>query len=179
MHPFDEAIALEPGSDGAMRGHTSELYWNFVSPFGGVTAAVLLNAMLSSSERSGDPLTLTVNFAAPIRRGAFAVAARPLRSTRTTQHWAAQLTQGDDPQPYATAVAVFAARRSTWNLTEAVPPSVASPTEIDQYVPFPSLRWPAMYDMRYVRGRVKADNADSITTHGSVTKHRARWITHR
>ena len=163
MHPFDQAIALEPLGDGIVRGHTSERYWNFVGPYGGVTAASMLNAMLSSPERLGDPLTLTVNFAAPIRAGAFTVAARPLRSTRTTQHWAAQLTQGNDPQPLASAVSVFAVRRSTWNLTEAKPPDIAGLEDSEQYLPFPKLRWPAMYDMRYVRGRVLAENADSLT----------------
>ena len=44
MHLFDQAIALEPLGGGVFRGHTSERYWNFVSPFGGITAAVLLNA---------------------------------------------------------------------------------------------------------------------------------------
>jgi hypothetical protein len=163
MHPFDQAIALEPLGSGASRGHTSERYWNFVSPYGGVTAAVLLNAMLRSPQRQGDPLTLTVNYAAPIQAGAFTIAARPLRSTRTTQHWAAQLTQGEDPQPLASAVSVFAARRTTWNLTEAAPPDVGRPEESDQYLPFPDLRWPTMYDMRYVRGRVMAENEDSLT----------------
>jgi len=119
--------------------------------------------MLCSPERIGDPLTLTVNYAAPIREGAFAVAAQPLRSTRTTQHWAAQLTQADDPQPLATAVSVFAVRRTTWNLTEATPPDVGRPDDSEQYLPFPNLRWPTMYDMRYVRGELAAENSDSLT----------------
>jgi hypothetical protein len=163
MHLFDQAIALEPLGGGVFRGHTSERYWNFVSPFGGITAAVLLNAMLRSPQRLGDPLTLTVNFAGPISAGAFTVAASPLRTTRTTQHWAAQLTQGEDLQPLASAVAVFAQRRTTWNLTEATPPDVGGPEACDQYLPFPNLRWPTMYDMRYVRGQVMAENQDSLT----------------
>ena len=163
MHPFDQAIALERLADGTLHGHTSELYWNFVSPYGGVTAAALLNAMLSSTERIGDPLTLTVNYAAPIAAGAFTIAARPLRATRTTQHWAAQLTQRDNLHPLVSAVSVFAARRSTWNLTEAVPPDAGRPEDCDQYMPFPKLRWPAMYEMRYARGQVLGENRDSLT----------------
>jgi len=163
MPPFDQAIALEPIGAGVWRGHTSELYWNFVSPYGGVTAAALLNAMLQSPERIGDPLTLTVNYAAAIRPGPFTVAATPLRSTRTTQHWAVQLTQGDDPRPLAAAVSVCAERRPTWNLAEAAPPEVEHLQDSEQYLPFPNLRWPAMYDMRYVRGHVMAENEDSLT----------------
>jgi acyl-CoA thioesterase len=163
MHPFDQAIALEAIADDALRGHISELYWNFVSPYGGVTAAVLLNSMLLSAERIGDPLTLTVNFAGPIRAGAFTVARRVLRATRTTQHWAVQLTQGEDPQPLTSAVSVFAARRPTWNLTEAAPPDVGPADDSGQATPFPKLRWPAMYQMRYVRGRAMRENPDSLT----------------
>ncbi len=163
MHPFDQAIDLEPISAGLWRGHTSEHYWNFVSPYGGVTGAALLNAILKSPERIGDPLTLTINYAAPIERGPFTVTARPLRSTRTTQHWALQLMQGDDPAPYASAVSVFAVRRSTWNLTEAVPPDVRHLQASEQSLPFPNLRWPAMYEMRYVRGNAMVENEDSLT----------------
>ena len=74
-----------------------------------------------------------------------------------------QLTQGDDPLALASAVSVFAVRRSTWDLTEAVPPDVEHLADSKQSLPFPKLRWPAMYDMHYVRGRAMAENEDSLT----------------
>ena len=41
-HAFDSAIHLEARADGVFLGHTSEKYWNFVGPFGGITAATAL-----------------------------------------------------------------------------------------------------------------------------------------
>jgi len=38
----------------------------FVGPFGGVTAATMLRAIIEHPQRTGDPLALTVNFCAPI-----------------------------------------------------------------------------------------------------------------
>ena len=46
QHPFDQAIALTPTAEGAYTGATSPAYANMVGPFGGVTAAVALNAVL-------------------------------------------------------------------------------------------------------------------------------------
>ena len=47
IHPFDEAIQLEPQGDGHWRGHTHEAYGNMVGPFGGATAAAALAAVLA------------------------------------------------------------------------------------------------------------------------------------
>jgi hypothetical protein len=163
MHPFDLALALERQGPDRVRGHTSEQYWNFVSPYGGITAAVLLSAIEQHPQRIGDPLTLTVNYAAPITPGPFVLTTRLLRASRTTQHWAVYLTQGDDEQPLATGLTVFALRRATWNLTEATPPDVAHLVESREPMPFGRLRWPAMYDIRYVRGSFTEPNQDSLT----------------
>ena len=38
-HPFDAAVALQAGEDGASTGRTSPAYANFIGPYGGVTAA--------------------------------------------------------------------------------------------------------------------------------------------
>jgi hypothetical protein len=70
MHPFDEAIQLTPQGD-HYRGQTSPKYANMVGPFGGVTAATLLRAVMDHPECQGEPLALTVNFAAPVADGAF------------------------------------------------------------------------------------------------------------
>ena len=60
-HPFDQAIALLPGADGSWVGRTTPAYGNMVGPFGGITAAVLLNAVLRHPQCQGEPLALTVN----------------------------------------------------------------------------------------------------------------------
>ena len=83
-HPFDQAIGLEPLAGGCFRGRTSDDYWNFVGPYGGILAAVVLNAVLIRPDRIGDPLSLTVNYAAPVRAGEFEVETRLMRASRTT-----------------------------------------------------------------------------------------------
>jgi hypothetical protein len=46
MHPFDRAMRLQAIGEGVFAGHTSDDYWNFTGPFGGTTAATLLNAAM-------------------------------------------------------------------------------------------------------------------------------------
>jgi hypothetical protein len=50
-HTFDQAIALTPTAEGEYTGATSPAYANMVGPFGGVTAAVALNAVLQHPPR--------------------------------------------------------------------------------------------------------------------------------
>ena len=54
-HLFDDATRVRAG-DSRWIGHTSTDYWAFVGPFGGVTAATMLRALIDHPERSGDPL---------------------------------------------------------------------------------------------------------------------------
>ena len=55
-HPFDQALVLESTAPGHFRGHTNPAYWNMVGPFGGITAATVLRAILLHPDRLGDPL---------------------------------------------------------------------------------------------------------------------------
>jgi len=162
-HPFDEAIRLEPADGGRLNGHTSKKYWNFVGPFGGITAATALNGILLRADRQGDPLALTVNYMAPIKEGAFAVETTLIRSNRSTQHWAVQIAQEDDAGPALGAIAVFANRRETWALREAEPPHAPPPGDCKPFAPRLQIRWPQMYEMRYARGRFGQENPDSVT----------------
>src|SRR5436190_23904797 len=82
LHPFDTALALEPLGDGRFGGATNEQYWNMISPFGGLTAAIMLNAVLRHPERQGDPIALTINFGAPIQRCECSAESRLRRAKR-------------------------------------------------------------------------------------------------
>ena len=161
MHAFDEAVRLQPLGEGRYRGHTSEKYWNFVGPFGGITAATALNGLLQRTERIGDPLSLTANFMAPIKAGAFDVETKLVRSNRSTQHWSVQLVQ--EGEAVLGAIAVFAARRDTWGLREAVPPEAPPPEACRKFEPRMEILWPRMYEMRYARGHFGKENPDSVT----------------
>ena len=82
-HLFDDATRVTAG-DSRWQGRTSDDYWAFVGPFGGVTAATILRSLIDHPERSGDPLSLTVNFCAPIGPGAFDLDVRLVKANRST-----------------------------------------------------------------------------------------------
>jgi acyl-CoA thioesterase len=44
MHPLDQALALQPQGEGIFAGRTHPAWANMVGPFGGITAAQLLQA---------------------------------------------------------------------------------------------------------------------------------------
>jgi acyl-CoA thioesterase len=143
QHPFDEAVALQAQADGSWLGHTSPAYANMVGPFGGITTAQALTAVLRHPGRLGDPVALTVNFCAAVNDGAFVVQARPVRTNRSTQHWVIEMQQ--DGQAVFTATAVTAVRRETWSLDEEAMPVCPPPHE----VPLPQARAPMEFVKRY------------------------------
>ncbi len=131
-HLFDEATRVTAG-DSRWTGHTSEDYWAFVGPFGGITAATLLRAIIEHPQRLGDALSLTVNFCAPIAKGAFDLDVRLIKANRSTQHWSVELTQ-DGGEAAAFATAVFAVRRPSWSHQQAKFPGAAG---FEQTRPYP------------------------------------------
>jgi hypothetical protein len=147
-HAFDAAIALTPDGAGRLRGETSAGYWAFVGPFGGMTAAAMLRAVTTDPRAAGDPLALTVNYAAPIAQGAFDVHPRLLRANRSTQHWLVELSQGA-AEPAAVATVVLAERRESWSQQIATPPT---PADAPVYDSGPSANWPARYRFRFASG---------------------------
>jgi acyl-CoA thioesterase len=150
MHSFDAAIALAPHGEGAWQGHTSAAYANMIGPFGGVTAAQALNAVLRHRERLGEPIAFTVNFAAALADGSFIVLARPARTNRSTQHWIVEMRQGE--RTVLTATAVTALRRDTWGATEMTMPHVPGAQEVPPPTRRARVEWINRYDMRFIHG---------------------------
>lgn len=149
-HVFDQAIALEPQADGTFTGHTSAAYANMVGPFGGVTAAQVMNAVLLHPQRLGDPVSLTINFAAALSHAPFVVAARAARTNRSTQHWVIEVRQGGET--VITATAFTALRRDTWGVDEESMPVCPPPQDVpvgDGPMP---IEWVKRYEMRPVAG---------------------------
>ena len=94
-HPLDAALALTQDTPGHFLGHTAKPYWNMVGPFGGITAAAIVRAIMAHPERLGEPLSLTVNYAGALSTGPFTVQATPVRTNRSTQHWSVTILQTD------------------------------------------------------------------------------------
>lgn len=166
IHPFDDAVTLTAVPGGPVTGRTTEAYANMVGPYGGITAATMLRAVLDHPELLGEPISLTVNFAAAIAYGEFTVDARPVRTNRSTQHWSIEIFQ--DGQVTTTATAVTAVRRQTWDDEELAMPDTPSFDALERTV-FPEfIAWAQNYDLRFAAGDLNmADpqpSADSTST---------------
>jgi acyl-CoA thioesterase len=173
LHLFDEATRVTAG-DSRWQGRTSPDYWAFVGPFGGVTAATVLRALVEHPQASGDPLAMTVNYCAPIAEGPFDLDVRLVKANRSSQHWSVELSQGrSDAATLATAV--FAERRQSWSHQPAAMPD-APP--FDQVKRHPDLKasWTKQYDFRFVAGRPEIGARSDGEPHSSFSK---LWISDR
>ena len=141
---------MELQADGTFTGHTSAAYANMVGPFGGISAAQMVNAVLLHPDRLGEPVSLTINFAAALTPGPFVIAARAARTNRSTQHWIIEVLQ--DGETVLTGTAFTALRRETWSLDEEAMPKVAPPQQVPHgHGPIP-MEWIKQYDMRPIAG---------------------------
>jgi acyl-CoA thioesterase len=145
VHPFDEAL---------VQGRTHPAWRNFIGPFGGLTAAQMMNAVLKHPQRLGDPVALTVNFAAAVEDGEFEVIARPARTNRSTQHWIVTMEQKGEI--VGTATALTAIRRDTWGAKEALPPPVPRPSDVPPPTQPARVEWVKRYELRFIEGAFPA-----------------------
>lgn len=151
LHAFDIALALAPQGENTWQGHTSPAYGNMIGPFGGMTAAQALSAVLQHPQRLGEPVAYTVNFAAALADGPFFVHAHAARTNRSTQHWVIDVRQGD--QVVLTATAFTAVRRETWgSASESPMPQVPRPEALAAPPRNARVEWVNRYDMRFVEG---------------------------
>ena len=153
MHSFDEATSLAGAPGDVVRvGRTSDAYWTFIGPFGGVSAATALRAVLEHPDRAGDPLAVTINFCAPIARGEFAIHARRARANRSSQHWQVEIRQGEGDEAVLTASIVTAARRESWSHQPAQAPALPPFEALPEFANRGSLSWVAQYGFRFAEG---------------------------
>lgn len=148
MTPLDEALRLEALAEGRFRGHTHPGYANMVGPFGGITAAQALAAVMQHPARIGEPLTLTVNYCAAMADGGFDAIAQAVKTNRTTQHWWVELRQ--DGRTVTSATAVTALRRQVWQRVEHQMPVVPAPETLARAPSLRFVEWPRRYEMRVI-----------------------------
>jgi len=156
-HPVDKALQLHAKAPGQYTGVAPAPYWNMVGPFGGVTAATLLRAVLQHPELLGDPLSLTVNYGGGLVAGEFQIQAVPVRTNRSTQHWTLSILQpGPDGAPVVTTTgtAVTAVRRDTWSAADTPAPEVPRPGDLAAIPPAFGVEWLSRYEMRPVTGTI-------------------------
>ncbi|MFN4003528.1 MAG: acyl-CoA thioesterase [Hylemonella sp.] len=156
-HPLDEALALQALDAGRYAGQISPAYWNMVGPFGGVTAATVLQAVLQHPQRLGEPLSITVNYAVALTQGPFEVQLQPVRTNRSTQHWTAAIVQADaaaQPVVTTTATVITAVRRETWSLSDLPMPDVPRPQEAPVMQDERPVAWLKQYELRPISGTI-------------------------
>jgi acyl-CoA thioesterase len=157
QHAFDAALALTEIAPGRYAGQTSAAYWNMVGPFGGTTAATVLQAILQHPQRLGAPLSLTVNYAGALSEGPFEIQLQPVRTNRSTQHWTVGVLQNDaqgQPVVATTATAVTAVRRETWSLSDTPMPPVPRPPEVAAVRFDKAMAWLEHYELRPISGAI-------------------------
>jgi acyl-CoA thioesterase len=163
VHLFDAALALDNG-----RAQTHPAWRNFIGPFGGLTAAQAMQAILVHPQRLGDPIAFTVNFAAAIADGEFEVDAQPVRTNRSTQHWSVTMRQGGEV--VLTGTAMTAIRRETWSLTEVAMPQVPRPADVPLPQTPPRVEWVNRYDLRFIEGGFPSGGWDGSDSGQSLTR---------
>lgn len=155
VHSFDAAIALRALGDGRFEGHTSDDYWNMVGPFGGITAATALHSVLQHPECLGQPVALTVNYAAALARGPFSVVSRAARTNRSTQHWTVEMHQKDVAGVSGivlTATVVTALRRATWAANDTPMPTVPAAETVESPLWSAPIAWIHRYQLVQLDG---------------------------
>jgi acyl-CoA thioesterase len=161
VHVFDAAMALRPQGADRFAGHCGRSYWNAVGPFGGISAATMLNAVLQHPALLGEPVSLTVNFASGLAEGPFTISARAARTNRSTQHWMVELqqagAQGGAPETVLTATVLTAVRRSTWSGSDVPMPEVPGPATLPPGERMIPLEWLQHYEVRPVVGGIPKD----------------------
>lgn len=148
-HPFDLATNLTYNND-LFHGKTSSTYANMVGPFGGITAATMLRAVLMHPAREGEPLSLTINFAVAVKDGNFSIKTTITRTNRRTQHWFVELVQEETVM--VTATVVCASRRKTWSAAEAKMPGTPKPEEVKSFQADNMPAWISCYDLKMING---------------------------
>lgn len=154
IHPLDLASQLERVDDNTVRGTSSDAYWNFVGPFGGLVNATLLRAVLEDVRRQGSPVALTVNFCAPITEGSFEIRVVLQRSGKITQHWSLSYLQ--EERVVATASVITGVRSPTFRFAPGKAPQVPAADAVASLPAVAALKWLERFDFRFAEGQPEA-----------------------
>lgn len=157
FHPLDVALRMTPQHDGSMQATAPAAYWNMVGPYGGITAAQMLQAVLAQPNLLGEPVSITVNFAGPVASGDMRIEAVAVRTNRSTQHWTVSMGQRNAEGEYeicTTATVITAVRRETFSMDSLDPPAMPDPATCERYDTLGAMEWLHRYDMRVVQGAI-------------------------
>ena len=156
MHPFDDSLELEAldssnGNTAVYRARTSERYRNAIGPFGGWTAALLLQAVLRMPQARGAPLALDAVFMGPIDDGELEVRVALMRQNRTVGFWRSEVWQRG--RICAHAQVTLSVARAGQTLQDARIPQVPNHDSVPVYLnPRVPVAWIDQYIFKPVSG---------------------------
>ena len=91
MGDLETALKLDGAGDGQWRGRADPAYEAANGMYGGMTAALLLKAVMSEGNAQGTASALTVNFVRTVTPGSdIAIHTRLLGAGRSIQNWSAK-----------------------------------------------------------------------------------------
>lgn len=135
MPDLEAALSVQRG-DGFWQAFADPRYESLNAMFGGWTAAVALRSVNHSTERELMPSAITVNFVDRIEPGTeIHIHTRQVGSTRSIEHWLAELTPPDTDRTLAVATAVLTDRRETDGYTQASMPHAPDPEALEVFHP--------------------------------------------
>lgn len=151
FHPFDDATRLTRLDESRYRGRTTAAYANIVGPYGGITAACLMQAVLSDARLAGTPVSLTVNLLTAIADGEFEISVNLARSGKYIQHWSVELSQNG--RVCSNASVITALRENGFDHQSSQPPEFGPYGDFARFSGAAPLPWLNAYDIRFVEGK--------------------------
>jgi acyl-CoA thioesterase len=133
MSHLDAALALESDEGGRWLAHADADHESISAMFGGWTAAVLLRAVVASTEGDAQPSALTVNFLRPVPVGGdVVISPERLGGGRSLEHWRADLRAADADDLLVTALVVLTNRRDTDAHAQLEMPDAPAPEGLER-----------------------------------------------
>lgn len=159
---LDRGLVTEKAADGTRRLQPDRAYWNWIGPFGGWSAAVLMKAMLEDAQAADpglQPVSQTVDYMTGLQDDPLTIVTACDRAGRTTQFWRASLSAEGAPTAAIRSTAVFGHRRPTRGFQEQRMPDVPSPQAVPVLqFPIDRVAWPRTYEMRVIQGNMLTVN---------------------
>lgn len=136
MGDLETALKLHAAGDGQWRGRADPAYEAMVGMYGGMSAALILKAVVSEPSVQGAASALSVNFVRSVPPGSeIVVRTQPLGGSRSVQNWLAQLSLAGSSDVCVTASVVTTARRESDGFVQPTMPVVPPPEDLDVFYP--------------------------------------------
>jgi acyl-CoA thioesterase len=136
MGDLETAAALKAAGDARWHGRADPAYEAINGMYGGMTAALLLKAVMSEPKIQGAPSAITVNFVRAVTPGdEVVIGTQLLGGSRSIQNWIAQLSPAGSSDISATAAVVTTVRRESDGFVQATMPEVPPPEDLEVFYP--------------------------------------------